>query len=164
MKKIAFVLASLLVAACSSTHKADTAAAPQTTAAPAAVSAPQSAASKLAAELQGLQADSVYFDFDKSVVKPAFHDAIQKQADFIKEHKNDVVTLQGNADERGTEKYNLALGNRRAKAVREALGRLGVPASQIKTVSLGKDHPRLLCHEEKCWQENRRVDFVHKLD
>ena len=169
MKKIAFVLASLLVAACSSTHKADTAAtqaAPQATAspAPAAATPAELAANKLAAELQGLQKESVYFDFDKYDVKPEYQDAIQKQAAFIKGHKNDVVTLEGNADERGSEKYNLALGNRRAKAVLKSLERMGVPASQIRTVSFGKDRPRLACHEEKCWKENRRVDFAHKLN
>ena len=168
MKKITFVLASLLVAACSSTHKADTAApqaAPQTAApAPASATPAELAASKLAADLQGLQKESVYFDFDKYAVKPEYQDAIQKQAAFIKVHKNDVVTLEGNADERGSEKYNLALGNRRAKAVLKSLERLGVSASQIRTVSYGKDHPRLMCHEEKCWKENRRVDFVHKLN
>lgn len=168
MKKIAFILVSLLVAACSSTHKADTAAAPQaapqTTASPAPATPAELAASKLAAELQGLQKESVYFDFDKYAVKAEYRDAIQKQASFIKGHKNDVVTLEGNADERGSEKYNLALGNRRAKAVLKSLERLGVPASQIRTVSFGKDHPRLVCHEEKCWKENRRVDFEHKLN
>lgn len=167
MKKIAFVLASLLVAACSSTHKADTAApqaAPQTTASPAAATPAELAANKLAAELQGLQKESVYFDFDKYAVKPEYQDAIQKQAAFIKGHKNDVVTLEGNADERGSEKYNLALGNRRAKAVLKSLERMGVSASQIRTVSFGKDRPRLACHEEKCWKENRRVDFAHKLN
>jgi peptidoglycan-associated lipoprotein len=170
MKKIAFVLASLLVAACSSTHKADTAAAPQavpqTTASPVTASPTPAelAANKLAAELQYLQKENVYFDFDKYAVKQEYQDAIQKQAAFIKGHKNDVVTLEGNADERGSEKYNLALGNRRAKAVLKSLERLGVPASQIRTVSFGKDHPRLACHEEKCWKENRRVDFAHKLN
>ena len=168
MKKIAFILVSLLVAACSSTHKADTAVAPQavpqTTASPASATPAELAASKLAAELQGLQKEGVYFDFDKHAVKPEFQDAIQKQAAFIKGHKNDVVTLEGNADERGSEKYNLALGNRRAKAVLKSLEHLGVPASQIRTVSFGKDHPRLVCHEEKCWKENRRVDFAHKLN
>lgn len=170
MKKLTVILASLLVVACSSAHKADTSVAPQTNTQTAAspvtasVSAGETSANKLADEQQVLQKNSVYFDFDKYAVKPEYQEAIQKQANFIKEHKNDIVTLEGNADERGSEKYNLALGNRRAKAVLEALKQLGVSASQIKTVSFGKEKPRLLCHEEKCWNENRRVDFVHKLD
>jgi peptidoglycan-associated lipoprotein len=172
MKKTALILASLLVVACSSTHKVDTSPAPQTNTQSAAttspvtapMSAPEVAANKLAADLQGLQKESAYFDFDKFAVKPEFQDAILKQANFIKEHTNDVVTLEGNADERGSKEYNLALGNRRAKAVLNSLKRLGVSVSQIKTVGFGKEHPRLLCHEEKCWKENRRVDFVHKLN
>ena len=170
LKKLTVILASILVVACSSAHKADTSAAPQTNtqtaASPVTASVPagETAANKLADEQQVLQKKSVYFDFDKYSVKPEYQEAIQKQAKFINEHKNDIVTLEGNADERGSEKYNLALGNRRAKAVLEALKQLGVSASQIKTVSFGKGKPRLLCHEEKCWKENRRVDFVHKLD
>jgi peptidoglycan-associated lipoprotein len=173
MKKIAFILASVLVAACSSTHKADTSQATQTnpqsattatSPATASVSSADVVMSKLAAEVQALQKVSTYFDFDKSVIKPEFKDDIRKQATFIKNHKNDVVTLEGNCDERGSVEYNHALGDRRAKAVKNDLKLLGVPAAQIRTVSLGKGKPRLSCHEEKCWKENRRVDFIHKLD
>lgn len=168
MKKFAVVLAALLIAACSSTQKTDTAQTSQSNKADNTKTATQSAAevaaSKLAAEEQALQQDSVYFDFDKYAVKPDYQGAIQKQADFIKEHKNDVVTLEGNADERGSEKYNLALGSKRANAVKHKLLSLGVPATQIRTVSYGKTKPRMQCHEEKCWKENRRVDFAHKLN
>ncbi|BCK88002.1 peptidoglycan-associated lipoprotein [Sideroxyarcus emersonii] len=169
MKKIAVVLAALLIAACSSTQKADTTQAAQTSnkadnTKTVSLSAAEVAANKLAAEQQALQQDSVYFDFDKYAVKPDYQNAIQKQADFIKEHKNDVVTLEGNADERGSEKYNLALGSKRANAVKHRLLSLGVPAGQIRMVSYGKTKPRLQCHEEKCWKENRRVDFAHKLN
>ncbi len=72
--------------------------------------------------------------------------------------------MEGNADERGSAEYNLALGDRRANAVRKNLELLGIPTAQIKTLSFGEEKPRLLCHEEKCWQENRRDDFVHKLN
>lgn len=170
MKKIAVVLASLLIVACSSTPKTDTAqpakpvekintsvAAPQT----ASVSAADVAASKLSAELQELQKHSAFFDFDKYAVKAEDKAAIQKQANFIKLHKDDVVTLEGNCDERGSDEYNMALGHKRAKAVEKALHKLGVPSGQIRTTSNGKASPRLACHEEKCWKENRRVDFVH---
>lgn len=173
MKRIAIVLTSLLFVACASTTKTDssqtqssndknsaTAASPTT----ATASAAEVAASKLAAELNALQKESAYFDFDKYAVKPEYQDTIQKQAEFIKSHKNDVVTLEGNADERGSNKYNLALGERRALAIKKSLQSLGVPAAQIKTVSYGEEKPRLLCHEEKCWKENRRVDFVHSIN
>jgi peptidoglycan-associated lipoprotein len=167
MKKIAVLLASLLIVACSSTQKTDSsqtsqASATNTTTASnpvtAAVSETEVAARKLSAEL------SVYFDFDKYAVKPEFQDAIYKQANFIMVHENDVVTLEGNADERGSSEYNLALGHKRAMAVEKKLHALGVPEAQIRIVSFGKEKPRLLCHEEKCWKENRRVDFVHKLN
>lgn len=172
MKKIAFILASVLVAACSSTHKADTSQTGQTSPqnagaaanpATASVSPEDAAMSKLAAEIQALQKKSAYFDFDKSVVKPEFQDDIREQASFLKNHKNVVVTLEGNCDERGSVAYNRVLGEGRAMAVKNSLELLGVPAAQIRTVSFGKDKPRLQCHEEKCWKEDRRVDFIHKL-
>lgn len=172
MKKIAVILASLLVAACASTQKAETSQAPQSNeknttvvASPAASSVTESevSASKLKAEIEALQKQSVYFDFDKYVVKAEFQATVEKQAEFLKSHGNDVVTLGGNCDERGSAEYNLALGNERAQAVEKNLEILGVPASQIKVVSFGEEKPRLTCHEEKCWKENRRVDFVHDL-
>ena len=174
MKKIAMVLVALLIAACSSTQKTDTSAVAKENSENQGVAATSSVATPapevtqdangMAAELQELNKSSAYFDFDKYAVKVESNSAIQKQADFIMIHKNDVVTLEGNCDERGSEKYNMALGHRRASAVENALRAMGVPPEQIRTVSFGKDKPRLQCHEEKCWKENRRVDFVHKLN
>ncbi len=170
MKKIAVVLVSILIVACSTTKKAEvshSSDANEKNASSAASAASASATalelSNLNAEIKRLQGQSDYFDYDKSAIKPKYQAVIQKQAEFIKAHKNDVVTLEGNADERGGEDYNLALGNRRAEAVFESLVNLGVPQAQIKKVSFGKDRPRLSCHKEKCWKENRRVDFEHKL-
>lgn len=117
---------------------------------------------RLAAE--ALEGQSVYFDFDKYSINPAYYDIVVLHAGFIKVRKNDIVTLEGNADEWGSNEYNLALGDRRADAVRRNLEMLGVPPSQIRTVSRGEEKPRLSCHEEKCWKENRRCDFIHKLD
>jgi peptidoglycan-associated lipoprotein len=114
----------------------------------------------LAAQLDEMQKQSVFFDFGEFVVKPEYQALIQRQAEVLKAHTNIVVTLQGNTDERGSSEYNLALGDRRAIAVRKALEVLGVSDSQIKTVSLGEEHPMLTCHEERCWKENRRTDFV----
>ncbi len=166
MKKIAVVVASVLLVACSSTKKPESSQVSQVnekSTPPVPVSTAAADLNALNAEMQRLVAESDYFDFDKSAIKPAYRAVIRKQADFLKSHRNDIVTLEGNADERGSEKYNLALGSRRAQAVFDALVNLGVPAAQIKTVSLGKDKPRLSCHQEKCWKENRRVDFDHKL-
>ncbi len=170
MKKTAVVLASLMVAACSSSPKTNVAQVSQPNAknASTVASAPATTAadlelSKLNAAIQQLQKQSDYFDYNKYVIKSQYQNVIQKEAEFIKTHKNDFITLEGNADERGGEGYNLALGEKRAEAVQKSLLKYGVPANQIKLVSLGKDKPRLTCHEEKCWKENRRVDFQHKL-
>lgn len=165
MNKALLMLATLVISACATTPKTDTAPqAKETQPAVAAAPAAESESSKLAAEIQKLEKQSVYFDFDKSVVKPEYHDVVRNQAEFIKAHKNDIVTVEGNCDERGSSEYNLALGSRRAKAVAKSLEIDGVPAAQIKVLSFGEEKPRLLCHEEKCWKENRRADFVHKLD
>lgn len=169
MKKIAVVLVSLLFAACASTPKTSPQAgensAPQaSTITATSVSPSELESKKLAAEIQALQQQSIYFDLDKSTVKSEYKDTLQKQADFIKANKNDTVTIQGNCDERGSPEFNLALGEKRTDVARKDLELLGVPASQIKTVSFGLEKPRLSCHEEKCWKENRRDDFVHTLN
>lgn len=168
MKKAAVILASVLMAACatspktdsSQTSKANTAENPNA----AMLSAAEIEQRKLAAEMEELKKQSVYFDFDAFSIKPEFQNVIQKQVEFIKNHKNDVVTVEGNADERGSEEYNLALSGKRANAVRKNLELLGAPSKQIKMVGLGEEKPRLSCREEKCWKENRRDDFVHKLN
>lgn len=170
MKKIAIVLVSLLFAACASTPKPasqaneNTNAAQTPTVTTATVSNTELESKKLAADIQSLEQQSIFFDLDRSVIKPEYQAVLQKQADFLKANKNDTVTIQGNCDERGSAEYNLALGDRRAITAEKALELLGVPASQIKTVSFGMLKPRLTCHEEKCWKENRRDDFVHTLN
>jgi peptidoglycan-associated lipoprotein len=117
----------------------------------------------LSAQLQDMQKNSVYFERDEFVIKPEYNNVIQQQAEFAKAH-GVTITLEGNADERGSSEYNIALGNKRANAVRKALEIMGVPANRIISVSFGEEKPRLTCHEEKCWGENRRVDFNVRLD
>ncbi len=178
MKKAAIVFASVLVVACASSPKTDvsqsnikkisnttdsTVTPSLASQNPAPISAAEMELNKLTATIQHLDNQSDYFDYNKSSIKPEYLSVIQQEAAFIKEHKQDVVTLEGNADERGTDEYNLALGSKRAIAVKKRLEKMGVPARQIKIVSFGKQKARLTCHEEKCWKENRRVDFVHKL-
>jgi peptidoglycan-associated lipoprotein len=170
MKKIASVVAaSLLLAACSTTPKTASTdntnkAAASNAAATATPSQAELDAQKLAAQMEAFKKDSIYFDFDKFAVKGEFRTALKHEADWMREHKNDSVTLEGNTDDRGSTEYNLALGSERAHAVHKTLVALGVPSAHIKDVSLGEAKPRASCAEEKCWQENRRVDFVHKLD
>lgn len=156
---MALVAVTFILAACASTPKSE---APAQAEAKGPTQA-QLDAQKLADELNSLKSKSVYFDFDKSVVKSEYQGVVKQQTAFISAHGNDVVTLEGNCDERGSQEYNLALGQRRADAVRKQLETEGVKASQIKTVSFGEEKPRLTCHAEKCWKENRRVDFDHKI-
>jgi peptidoglycan-associated lipoprotein len=176
MKKTSVLLASLMVAACASSPKtnisqvtpsSDSKASPVSAVAPATASTTPSAArvelNQLAADIEKLQKQSDYFDYNKYEIKPEYIGVLKTEAAFMKAHANDFVTLQGNADERGSEEYNLTLGEKRAEAVQKTLIKFGVPANQFKLVTLGKQKPRLTCHEEKCWKENRRVDFLHKL-
>ena len=108
-----------------------------------------------------LNQQSVFFDFDDFTVKSGNEDMLAKQARFLQSESGDHLVLQGNSDERGGIEYNLALGQKRADAVRQALVLLGAPASRIETVSFGEEKPRATCHDESCWSQNRRVDFVH---
>jgi len=105
---------------------------------------------------------SVYFDFDKALVKPDQISVITDHGKLAATYSNDYVTLQGNCDERGSREYNLALGQRRADAVKQRMVLLGVPETRIETVSFGKEKPRALCHDDTCWSVNRRADFVHE--
>lgn len=114
------------------------------------------------AEEKGLQDKSVYFDFNMFVVKPEYRDLLRQHADILQAHPNDSVTLEGNADERGSPEYNLALGSKRVRTVRAQLVLLGIAKSRVHEASYGEERPRATCHEEKCWQQNRRVDFVYR--
>ena len=111
--------------------------------------------------VQELNKLSVYFDYDASDIKSEYTKVIEEQSSFMKSHPEDGVTLQGNTDERGSDEFNLSLGASRANSVRKMMVTLGVPLSKIRIVSFGSQKPRLTCHEESCWKENRRVDFVH---
>jgi peptidoglycan-associated lipoprotein len=106
--------------------------------------------------------DSVYFGFDRFAIEPGQTAAVSEHAKLALTFTRDQVTLQGNCDERGGSEYNLALGQRRADAVKQSMVLLGVPQERIETISFGKEKPRALCHEERCWAENRRADFVDK--
>ena len=125
------------------------------------IDAQKLAEAKRAAAFRALQKESIYFAFDKSNIKSQYSDVLQHHAEWMKSHESDHVTLEGNADERGSSEYNMALGSRRATSVHKALVMLGISEQRIKDVSNGEEKPRAYCHEEKCWQENRRVDFVH---
>lgn len=109
-----------------------------------------------------LSAHSVYFDFDKSDIKPESVGVISSWATYLSANPTSKVRLEGNTDERGTREYNIGLGERRANAVAQALEAKGVSASQLTTVSYGKERPVALGHDEASWQQNRRVDLVQQ--
>jgi peptidoglycan-associated lipoprotein len=100
--------------------------------------------------------DRVFFDFDKSTIKPEGQQTLQRQADWLKRYPNVTVTVEGHCDDRGTREYNLALGERRATSVQRALVALGVQANRIKTISYGKERPAVLGDNEAAWAQNRR--------
>ena len=110
--------------------------------------------------MKALTGKSVYFDYDDYSIKSQYHDLIKQDYEFLKSAPKVSVALQGNADERGSTEYNLALGQKRAEAVKRELKLLGVPEDKMEAVSFGEEKPRASCHEEKCWSENRRVDFL----
>lgn len=104
---------------------------------------------------------SVYYPLDVSVVQSADRPLVDEHAKYLSAHPGSKVRLEGNCDERGSNEYNLALGQRRANGVKKLLLTGGVKAGQIETVSNGEEKPKLTCHEEKCWQENRRTDLIY---
>ncbi|MBX9900563.1 MAG: peptidoglycan-associated lipoprotein Pal [Burkholderiaceae bacterium] len=105
---------------------------------------------------------SVYFDYDSYVVKDEFKSLIEAHAKYLVSKKDRKILIQGNTDERGGREYNLALGQKRAEAVRKALSLLGVPEAQMEAVSLGKEKPKATGSDEASWAENRRSDIVYQ--
>jgi peptidoglycan-associated lipoprotein len=113
---------------------------------------------------KAVEGQSIYFAYDDFTIQAKYQPSIQAHAEVLNRTAGGTVVLEGNADERGSSEYNLALGQKRAEAIAHALKALGVPADKIEAISLGKEKPRALCHHEKCWAENRRVDFTYKLN
>ncbi len=103
----------------------------------------------------------IYFDFDKSEIKPEFADLVAAHARNLSSHPGLKVKLEGNTDERGTREYNIGLGERRAQAVRRALMLQGVTESQLTTVSFGSERPAAEGDDEAAWAKNRRVELVY---
>ncbi|PYF84818.1 MULTISPECIES: peptidoglycan-associated lipoprotein Pal [Marinomonas] len=103
-----------------------------------------------------------YFDFDKSIVRPESREALAKHAEYLVANPDARVVLEGHADERGTREYNMALGERRAKAISRYLTIQGVAASQIETVSFGEEVPVAFGHDSNAWQLNRRVEVRYE--
>lgn len=105
---------------------------------------------------------SVYFDYDSFVIRSEAQPLVQAHARFLQSHPDLGILIQGNTDERGSSEYNLALGQKRAEAVKKALLLLGAKETQLEAVSLGKEKPRCMDASETCYAENRRADIVYK--
>lgn len=144
----AVIAGSLLLTACSSTKEEATA--PVTTTPPSAIK-PGSAE-----DFRVNVGDTVLFDLDQHSVRPDAQSILQKQAAWLKQYPQVRLMVEGHCDERGTREYNLALGDRRAYAVKEFLVSLGVDAARLQTKSYGKERPVCAESDESCWQQNRR--------
>lgn len=104
---------------------------------------------------------SIYFDLDSYVVKDEYKSVIDAHGKYLASRPDRKVLIQGNTDERGGSEYNLALGQKRADAVRRALALRGVPESQMEAVSFGKEKPKAMGSNEEAWKENRRADIAY---
>ena len=104
--------------------------------------------------------EDIYFEFDKSTLTPSAQDNLLRKAEWLRENPDVTVTIEGHCDDRGTNEYNLALGDRRAESAKAFLVDLGIGASRLTTISYGEERP--LCPEqsEECWAKNRRGHFV----
>ncbi|MGH8582540.1 MAG: peptidoglycan-associated lipoprotein Pal [Gammaproteobacteria bacterium] len=103
----------------------------------------------------------IYFDYDSDAIRPAYRKIVEAHAAYMAAHPDAVITLEGHADERGSREYNLALGERRAQAVREQLTLLGGSAAQVRTVSYGEERPANEGHDEQAYAMNRRVEIIY---
>ncbi len=101
----------------------------------------------------------IFFDFDKANIRPDMEPVLSANAEWLKKHPSVIILIEGHCDERGTVEYNLALGERRAKAARDYLISLGIDPSRIKIVSYGKSKPLDPGHNESAWAKNRRCEF-----
>jgi len=113
-------------------------------------------------DLFGQNIKDVYFDYDKADIRGDQQASIQANAQFLNQHQNVNFTIEGHCDERGSTEYNLALGDQRATAVKNALTAAGISAGRIKTISYGKEKPFCTESNEACWQQNRRGHFVYQ--
>ena len=175
------ILLALVVSACSTTPTQETAPAPVAKPAPAASSSstasvaakPVTPAAAPAAPKGPSLADlknpanlvfkrSVYFEYNKYEVQLDYFSILEAHSKLLKAVKDTKILIQGNADERGSSEYNLALGQKRAEAVKENLKLLGVKEDQMEAVSLGKEKPKNPGHDEAAWAENRRADILYK--
>ena len=104
--------------------------------------------------------DRVFFDSDQTDLSPQAIATLEKQAQWLRNYPRYTFTIEGHADERGTREYNIALGARRAQAVRDYLTSRGVESNRMRTISYGKERPVAVCNDISCWSQNRRAVTV----
>ena len=163
------LLASLVLAACSSTPleqapvgqpgaaaNASTAPAASTVAPVAAARAPEGAPGPANASR------IVYFDYDSATIRPEFRNVIEAHALYLARHQDRKLVIAGHTDERGGREYNLALGQQRAEAVRRAMELLGAGKAQVEAISFGEEKPVSAVHEETAWSRNRRAELGYR--
>lgn len=102
----------------------------------------------------------IYFDYDKEAIRDDQKSRMETNAAYLKDNPDAVVTIEGNCDERGTNEYNLALGDKRANNAKKYLATMGVDVSKLSTISYGEEKPLNFGHDELAWSQNRRADFV----
>jgi peptidoglycan-associated lipoprotein len=174
MKKVALYLAlAVLAAACASKETQTDApvtdrssgVAPPSTASPAPTTTPRTPVAGPTGNVlkEGALANrSVYFDFDSNAVKDEYRGMVQAHSRYMTADKRDArIRIEGNCDERGSREYNLALGQRRAEAVKKVMTVLGVQDGRIETVSFGEEKPAAMGHDEGSWAKNRRADIKY---
>ena len=103
----------------------------------------------------------IYFEYDSSAIRTEYRSAIEAHSAYLSQNPGTSITLEGHADERGSREYNLALGERRAQAVKQQMTLLGASSSQIRLVSYGEERPEVDGHDEASWQQNRRVEILY---
>lgn len=104
--------------------------------------------------------EDIYFEFDSSTLTPAAQDNLLRKAEWLRENSDVTVTIEGHCDDRGTNEYNLALGDRRAESAKAFLVDLGIDAMRLTTISYGEERPVCNQRNEECWAKNRRGNFV----
>ena len=140
------------------TGEAAPAAAAPTPAVPA-PAAPSTAGVDLAQEIRAFEGEGIFFDFDKYDIRPEAKVVLEKKAAWLRANPSFKVRIEGNTDERGTNEYNMALGERRAKAAQKYFNALGISMDRMSTISFGEEKPTCTEKNEKCWSKNRRDDF-----
>lgn len=134
--------------------------APAPTAAPAPAPAPKAAPMAPAPSGWNITQNNIHFEFDKSTLTPMAQDTLMRHAAWLRDNPDATVTIEGHCDDRGTNEYNLALGDRRADSAKAFLVDLGIAASRLTTISYGEERPLCMQQTEECWAKNRRDHFV----